>query len=142
MLIGGTAVGFYGYQRISGGYVSGFNDLKHDLDFWYNPTISNYYSLVTTLKKLGVDVSKLEELIFDPHKTYLKVPHNGFKTEFLPQMSGLGSFNESLKSVKKINIDGNDIFVIGYDDLIKNKKSVNRNIDRTDIIMLDKLNKK
>ena len=141
MLIGGTAVGFYGYQRISGGYAPGFNDLKHDLDFWYNPTTGNYYNLVQALKDLDIETESLENLIFDPKRTYLKIPHKGFKTEFLPQMSGLDSFSGSIKTAKKVNIDNNDILIIGYDDLIKNKKAVNRTIDKTDIIMLDKLNK-
>jgi len=45
MLIGGTAVGFYGYQRISG--ISVLNlELKSDLDFWYNPVIENFFNIV------------------------------------------------------------------------------------------------
>ncbi len=39
LIVGGTAVGFYGYYR---GSTSSDGSLlgKHDLDFWYNPTLA------------------------------------------------------------------------------------------------------
>ena len=85
ILIGGSAVAFYGYQRPSGG-LQGNLDLKYDVDFWYKPSIANYYNLLKALKRLNVDTSKLEELVFDPKKTFLRIPHDSFRTEFLPQV--------------------------------------------------------
>jgi len=141
MIVGGVAVGFYGYQRISGGFLSGTPEIKHDLDFWYNPTASNFYKLVDALKELGIDVTELEKLVFDPKKSFLRVPHKTFKTEFLAQMSGLQSFSKCLMNTRKITLDGNNLNIIGYSDLIKNKKAVDRDIDRKDIRELKRINK-
>lgn len=139
MLIGGVAVGFYGYQRISGGYNPDFPELNHDLDFWYNPTTSNYYRIVESLKTIGVDTDKLDDLIFDPQKTYLRIPAKGFKIEFLPQMKGLTSYKSSVKNSRKIVLDGNQILIIGLDDLIINKEAVGREIDKRDVFELTEI---
>ncbi len=141
ILIGGSAVAFYGYQRPSGG-LQGNLDLKYDVDFWYKPSIANYYNLLKALKRLNVDTSKLEELVFDPKKTFLRIPHDSFRTEFLPQVKGLDSFDKSKVSAKVIQLDGNEIHIIAYEDLIRNKKAVDREIDRSDIEQLEKRNPK
>ncbi len=141
ILIGGSAVAFYGYQRPSGG-LQGNLDLKYDVDFWYKPSIANYYNLLKALKRLNVDTSKLEELVFDPKKTFLRIPHDSFRTEFLPQVKGLDSFDKSKVSAKVIQLDGNEIHILAYEDLIRNKKAVDREIDRSDIEQLEKRNPK
>lgn len=41
MVVGGVAVGYYGYIRLSA--TKGHNqEIKADLDFWYKPTNENY----------------------------------------------------------------------------------------------------
>ena len=121
VLIGGVAVGFYGYESVSGGLPP---EMTHDIDFWYNPTIENFQKIINALDQLTVDVSTLKELIFDPKKPYLRIPYDGFKIEFLPQMSGLDSFAECRKRAKTIKLDGNELLIISYNDLIGNKKAV------------------
>ncbi len=140
MLIGGSAVGFYGYQRISG--ISIFNnEIKSDLDFWYNPTIENFYHIVSAMSDLEVDTSELERIIFDPQKTYLKIPFEKFHLDFLPQMKGLSSYSNSKKNAGKEFVDGNEFFVIGLSDLIANKIATGRDIDLDDLNYLNKLQK-
>lgn len=133
IIIGGVAVGFHGYQRISGGYNPNYPEFVHDIDFWYEPTISNFHKLIQALDEMQIDTSTLNSIVFDPKKTYLRIPHHNFKTEFLPQISGLESFSKSYETAKKIELDGNTLFIISYKDLIKNKEEVNRDIDRRDI---------
>lgn len=56
LVVGGVAVNHYGLQRISG--ISNYNaGLKADLDFWYQPTISNFNKLVNALADLDVDTA-------------------------------------------------------------------------------------
>ena len=65
MLVGGTAVGFYGYQRISG--ISTLNpEIKTDLDFWYNPTIENFIAILKSLRELKIDTVDLEKIFLIP----------------------------------------------------------------------------
>ncbi len=141
IVVGGVAVGYHGYRRISS--VSMYKpEMKTDLDFWYKPSIENFTNLIKALKDIGVKSESLKKIVFDPTKTFLKIPHSNFHTDFLPTMLGLDSFQESKKNAKKETLDGNELYILGYDDLIRNKMAVDRNIDREDIKELDKLKKK
>ncbi|HKZ36025.1 MAG TPA: hypothetical protein VJ184_00140 [Chryseolinea sp.] len=56
-LIGGVAVIYHGYTRSTA-----------DLDFWYNPTVTNFHKIINALKEYGIDVADLEKVVFDPKK--------------------------------------------------------------------------
>ncbi len=141
LIVGGVAVNHYGLQRVSG--ISNYNQsLKADLDFWYQPTISNFNKLVDALTDLDVDTNDLQKLVFDPKKTFLKIPHKEFHTDFLPALDGLDSFNDCKQKAEKINLANIEIYILSLDDLILNKKFVNREIDRNDISQLRKLKKR
>lgn len=137
IVVGGVAVGYHGYQRISGLSMHK-QEIKTDLDFWYNPTIGNFTNLIKALQYLQVKNDSLQKIIFDPKKTFLKIPHSNFHTDFLPQMIGLDSFSECKRNASKEVLDGNTLYILGYDDLIKNKMAVGRNIDKEDIKALNK----
>ena len=77
LLIGGVAVVFHGYTRSTA-----------DLDFWYNPTITNFQKIINAIKEYGIDVSELEKIVFDPKKTFLRFPTAVFQAEFLPIIPG------------------------------------------------------
>lgn len=132
MLVGGTAVAFYGYQRISGISFQENPEIKIDHDFWYNPTNENFINLLKALENLNIDVSDLEKIVFDPEKTYLKIPHNTFHTDFLPQMKGLPSYRDCKKKCERMMLDDNELYIISKEDLLINKKAVNRDIDKRD----------
>ena len=55
LTVGGTAVALHGYYRLSTNPAGAVSD-KPDLDFWYNPTYSNYFQLLQALGALGQDV--------------------------------------------------------------------------------------
>ena len=134
--IGGLAVANYGHQRISGGPVKG--EIKADLDFWYNPTTENYFNLVRVLKVLDVDVQEIEKAVFDPKKSFLKVPHKTFHVDFLPQVAGLESYRDCKRDSSVMVVGSHQVAVLGYDDLLKNKRAVGRAIDNSDIAALEK----
>lgn len=141
MVIGGVAVGFYGYQRPSS---ISYHQIEPtpDIDFWYNPSIKNYHNLLKALKDLGTDTSRLEQEIFDRDKTYLRIQNPTFKCEFLPRLEGLESFDKCRLHATDVEYDGNRIKIIGYSDLLKNKEAVARDVDKTDIAELRRRNKK
>jgi hypothetical protein len=140
IIVGGAAVGYHGYRRISGPSMYK-PEIKTDLDFWYKPTTENFSKLVKALRDLEVNIDSLEKIIFDPKKTFLKIPHSNFHTDFLPQMLGLESFSECKKNSSKEVLDDNVLHILSYDDLIKNKMVVGRTIDKEDIKELDKIKK-
>jgi hypothetical protein len=127
LLIGGVAVVFHGYTRSTA-----------DLDFWYNPTINNFEKIINAIKEYGIDVSELEKIVFDPKKTFLRFPTSVFQTEFLPTIPGDISFKAAKENAEVLTINNTQVFVIGYDDLIKNKTSTNRLKDQADVEELAK----
>jgi hypothetical protein len=140
LVVGGAAVSYYGYNRPSGiGHYR--SELKTDLDFWYNPSIENFEKIIHALDDLNVDTSELKDLVFDNKHTFLKIPHPEFHTDFLPLMEGLGSFRTSKQNAETIDIGGVSLSILSYDDLILNKRAVNRKIDQTDIDELDRARK-
>lgn len=130
LVIGGVAVIAHGYPRSTG-----------DVDFWYRPTTENYLNLLTAFKDLGADISDLEKLVFDPRKSFLRIPALGIKTEFFPQVKGETKFTDAFKRAKIFNLEGVSIAIIGYNDLIKIKKDTNRPKDLGDIDELEKRRK-
>lgn len=75
---------------------------------------------------------ELEEAVFDPKETFLRFPTPGFKTEFLPSLAGDMSFTDAKGKAENIALDGVNVPIIGYDDLIKNKTLTNRLKDQAD----------
>jgi predicted nucleotidyltransferase len=140
MLVGGVAVGFYGYQRISGASFPGRPEIVHDIDFWYKPVVENFVLLVKALDELGIETQSLKDIIFDSKKTFLRIPFNTFKAEFLPIISGLDSFSECKRNANRVKLDENEIAIISYNDLLVNKEAMAREIDKRDIAELKKRN--
>jgi hypothetical protein len=130
LIIGGIAVVFHGYTRSTA-----------DLDFWYDPTKSNFEKIVKAIKEYGIDVSELEKIVFNPKKTFLRFPTSVFQTEFLPTIPGDISFKAAKENAEVLTINNTQVFVIGYDDLIKNKRSTNRLKDEADVEELTKRKK-
>jgi predicted nucleotidyltransferase len=123
MMIGGTTVGYYGYQRISGAGYSSNAELTPDLDFWYKPTNTNYYRLVGVIKELGLDTKSLEELVFHPKKTFIRIQRDKYRLEFLCDIKGVEEFAKCYNKSKEISLNQIEFRVIGYEDLIKNKEA-------------------
>jgi len=62
--------------------------------------------------------------------------------EFLPFISGIDIklFNSSYQDRKNYDLNGSNITVIGYDDLIASKEALSRRVDIKYIVELQKLN--
>jgi predicted nucleotidyltransferase len=135
MIIGGTAVGFHGYQRGTLGFQD--EDVKYDLDFWFNPTYRNFAKLVNSLREMRCDTSRYENAL-DIKRTFLKIEHGYFKTDFLPVIGGHESFIEAYKRKISKEIDGINVNIIGLEDLIANKRATGREYDLEDIFELQK----
>ena len=141
LVVGGAAVSYYGFNRPSG--IGNYHsELKVDLDFWYNPTIANFHNLLNALDKLDIDTGELRSKIFDKKKTYLKIPLQDFHTDFLPLIEGTESFPKSLKKAEFLMIEELRVPIISIEDLLANKKKINRPSDQLDIEKLEDLRKK
>lgn len=130
LLIGGVAVVYHGYTRSTA-----------DLNFWYNPTMINFHKIINAIKEYGIDVSDLEKITFDPKKTFLRFTSSDFQVEFLPVIPGDITFKTAREKAEIQEINNTQVFIIGYEDLIKNKLSTNRLKDQADVEELAKRRK-
>lgn len=140
LLIGGTAVGFHGYYRMSS-QMDGTVSEKQDFDFWYSPTYSNYFNLLHALKDLGKDIQTfLEEQSPNPKKSFFKFEFEYFTLDFLPIVNGLDSFRLCYEKRKISIIEDIEISIISKEDLIISKLKTARKKDLDDINKLKDLN--
>ena len=127
MLIGGFAVNFHGYSRAT-----------NDLDIWLKPNTENFVNFINTLKDLDYDTEELTNSVFNPKKTFVRLPFDNINIEFLTHIPGEIPFLEALKQSESIKIGETAFPVMGYDHLIQNKKATNRSKDLNDIVELEK----
>ena len=141
IIVGGTATGFHGFHRMTTDSF-GVPTEKHDFDFWFNPNYQNYFNILKAMKTLGKDTSRLEnEPSPNPKKSFLKFEFDDFKIDFLPEIKGLDSFNNSFSNSKKSVIDLVEFNILSLDDLIKTKEKESRPKDISDLEELRKLRK-
>jgi predicted nucleotidyltransferase len=135
LILGGTAVAIYGHYRastLSDGTISN----KYDIDFWFNPTLSNVNNLIKALAKLGIDLSELTDTVIVPKKTYLRHEFEKFKVDFLPSIKGVENFSSAYRNKFIPDIDDVKINVISLTDLISNKNATGRTKDLEDVKIL------
>ncbi len=139
LIIGGTAVAFHGHYRDttdSMGRALG----KHDFDFWFNPTLENYHNILKSIKALGKDVTRLEnESTPNPKRSFLRFEFEEFKIDFLPEVTGLKSFNESFSNRQQSKVFDIVINILSLEDLIITKEANPRKKDINDIQELKKI---
>ncbi|HVU95268.1 MAG TPA: hypothetical protein VHE34_08595 [Puia sp.] len=136
LIIGGAAVALHGFYRLSHD-LSGRPMEKPDLDFWYNPTYDNYYSLLKALHDLGLDVTEfVEEISPEPKRSFFKLETDNYKIDFLPEVLGLSKFRSSFDIAIGTRIREVEIRYLNYDDLITSKKAVDRAKDIEDLEQL------
>jgi hypothetical protein len=146
MIVGGTAVGFYEYTRLSHPSM-GRTEIKTDIDIWYLSNHKNRLRIIESLKALDFAYSEndLHEmgLFSDPQwDDMLMIDQPNFKLDFIPYSKGL-DFSTSIKNAKTIELAGVKIPFIGYDDLIKTKSLINRpGIDDRELSELEKIRKR
>lgn len=116
MIVGGTAVAFYGYYRTSINQ-AGIAAEKPDLDFWYNPSYKNYFNLLNALEDLGVDVAEFKkEQVPDPKKSFFKYEFENFTIDFLPQLKARFNFRTCFLKREVILIGQTEIPILHYED--------------------------
>jgi predicted nucleotidyltransferase len=136
LIVGGTAVAFHGYFRWSVNSTASASE-KFDLDFWYNPTYTNYYNLLNALGDLGQDIEVYKnEKEPKPKTSFFKFEIENFTIDFLPSLKGLSKFNPSYNHRDIVEINEIQLSFINIDDLITDKAVNSRPKDLEDIKQL------
>ncbi|HTJ12184.1 MAG TPA: hypothetical protein VL547_09170 [Dinghuibacter sp.] len=132
IMVGGYATNLHGFSRYTG-----------DLDIWIDDTPENRHRLREAFGECGMgDYYMLETMQFVPGWTDFHLM-NGLRLDILVHMKGLEgySFEECLAMASIADIDGVQVPFLHINQLIANKKAVNRPKDQIDVIELERIQK-
>jgi len=124
MLIGGYAVGYYGYPRATA-----------DMDVWIALSLENAKKAKEVLFDFGlVSDNVTEELFLSDNIVRMGLPP--MRIEILTKIDGV-EFEECYKNRNNVIIDEVSIPLISLEDLKVNKKASGRHKDLNDLEHLD-----
>jgi hypothetical protein len=121
----------------------GFNRSTDDLDIWLLDTPENRKNLRNAFNELGYgDFPALEKMEFLPGWTTFYIDHD-IELDIMTSMKGLESFSfsECFEVASIADFEGVLVPFLHINQLIENKKAVNRAKDQIDVIELEKIRK-
>ena len=121
LLIGGYAVGYYGYPRATA-----------DIDIWVSTAPENAEKLVRVLKQFGFDLPQLSTELFTQDNQVIRMGRPPMRIEIITSISGV-DFAECYRRKVEDKIDNIDIDIISLEDLKVNKKASGRYKDLDDL---------
>ena len=129
LMVGGFAVTMHGYARST-----------EDVDIWINDDQENRVRLGKAMAIYGYDELSWEEMQFVPGWTNFYIG-NGIVLDILIDMKGLEgyTFDECLQIATIATIEKMQVPFLHINQLIENKKAVNRPKDQIDVMELEKI---
>jgi len=132
ILVGGYAINLHGYQRFTG-----------DLDIWIKDSLTNRQQLRKAFMACDMgDFPMLEYMQFIPGWTDFHL-NNNMRLDILIDMKGLEgyTFDECLQMASVADIENVNIPFLHINQLIEDKKIVNRPKDQIDVLALEEIRK-
>ena len=130
IMVGGYATNLHGYQRFTG-----------DLDIWIKDSLENRQQLRKAFIDCDMgDYPMLEYMQFIPGWTDFHL-NNGLRLDILIDMKGLEgyTFEECLDMASVADIENINVPFLHINQLIENKKIVNRPKDQIDVQALEQI---
>jgi hypothetical protein len=128
LLVGGWAVGLYGYPRAT-----------KDIDFLIPIDHQNLRKLKKALYEFHAPTIEMEH--FKKPGNFFRMGRSPVQIDIITDAAGI-DIKECYKRRMIINVEGTEISVISREDLIKNKKATGRTQDLADAQILEKWNDK
>ena len=131
-MVGGYAMNLHGYQRFTG-----------DLDIWIEDTTKNRQNLRKAFITCEMgDYPIISTMQFVPGWTEFRL-NNGLTLDILTEMKGLEeyTFEECLQMASVADIEDVNVPFLHINQLIANKKVVDRAKDKIDVIALEEIKK-
>ena len=125
MVVGGYALAFHGYVRATG-----------DIDLWIRISEENAEKGWNALRKLGAPLSDLsKEDLKTPGMVYqMGLPPN--RIDIINEIEGV-EFEIAWQERNSIEFEGLTIPLLGKNELLANKRAMNRPKDKGDIFWLE-----
>ena len=121
LLVGGYAVGHYGFPRATG-----------DLDIWIANHKENASRLVAALRQFGFDVPELNASLFEQPRHVVRMGVPPVRLEILSSIDGV-DFRDCYPRRTTVEMDGVGVDVISLADLKANKRASGRHQDLNDL---------
>jgi predicted nucleotidyltransferase len=121
LLIGGYAVGYYGYPRATA-----------DMDIWIAMHPANSERIVTVLKEFGFDLPELSPQLFLKEWQVIRLGVPPVRIELATTISGV-NFSECYAQRVVDVLDGVKVNLISLKNLKANKKASGRHHDLSDL---------
>ena len=121
LLIGGYAVGYYGYPRAT-----------HDMDVWMAARHDNAERMVSALREFGFDTPDLTADFFLGEARIVRMGVPPMRLEIITAISGV-TFAECYPERVTDMVDGVEISFISLRHLKTNKKASGRHKDLSDL---------
>lgn len=132
IMVGGYATNLHGYQRFTG-----------DLDIWLKDNLENRKALRRAFLKCDMgDYPMIDYMQFIPGWTEFHL-NNGLRLDIFIDMKGLEgyTFDECLEMASVAEIEDAKVPFLHINQLIENKKVVNRPKDQIDVLALEEIRK-
>ncbi|KAA3599254.1 MAG: hypothetical protein DWQ06_10055 [Calditrichaeota bacterium] len=120
MLIGGYAVGYYGYPRAT-----------NNIDFWVEINPKNAKKISKTFIEFGLPKEEVADSLF-LEANIVRMGFPPIRIEILTEISGI-EFAKCYQESKIIELDKTKVRIISLKDLKKNKKASGRYKDLDDL---------
>ena len=129
IMVGGFATTLHGYQRFT-----------EDVDLYLDDTLENRKKLRKAFSELGLgDFEPIERIQFIPGWVDFQL-NNGVKMDLMTSLKGVDlSFDECLQMAPIAEIERINVPFLHINQLIDNKRAVNRPKDQIDVIALEKI---
>lgn len=121
LLVGGYAVGYYGYPRSTG-----------DLDVWVGAGPGNADALIRVLRKFGFSADSLSVEMFLSENRIIRLGVPPLQIDLLTAVSGV-DFSQCHVQRSVAVIDDVEVDLINLDDLKVNKRAIGRAKDLDDL---------
>ena len=121
MIVGGYAVAYHGFPRFT-----------KDIDVFYSGTEDNALRLQAALVAFGFQPATVPPALLVKPDTVLSIGLEPVRINLLNRIAGI-SFEEARAGVVRGHYGGTDVWFIGKDDLVQNKRSTGRLRDLADV---------
>ena len=131
-MVGGYAINLHGYQRFTG-----------DMDIWIKDSLENRKALRKAFLSCNMgDYTMIEYMQFVPGWTEFHL-NNDLRLDILIDMKGLEgyTFEECLSMASVADIENVHVPFLHINQLIENKKVVDRPKDKIDVTVLEQIRK-
>ncbi|MGB8222795.1 MAG: DUF6036 family nucleotidyltransferase [Polyangiales bacterium] len=131
LVVGGHAVGLHGHSRAT-----------KDLDVWIGEDAVNRDAVIRALGAFGAPESAVHNLASASRDEFVFLGHPPQRIDLLQGVPGVEDFEGSYARRACVSIEGVDVNVIGFEDLLVAKRAAGRPQDLVDVARLEKVRAK